>query len=355
VATLLSSAGTHAHPEGATEPRLAIQRHQGVDGFREKPELESPELRDVPELQVAVSSAARALEAGKSSGPGVARLQEVLRRMGYPAPASTVYDPATKSVVAKFQADHGIPFPTGRQAGPKTLSTLDDHLLKEPPPEDDELGPGEVPGRMSGTTTKRAEANSKGTVKQRPEGKVTLDSTKELPAKTKKKEPLVQGEVAIQGQLTLFTTEKDHKRKLCDSASVEASGVVNFRVLPLGDRVVILSDPTLSLNVLPSLCKDPHEFPTLKLQLDVVKVMISEQVEVALAAGAGVKDALRQQRGWLESGITVGVKLGEPAGIPTKIELGINGELPIAREPKPDGTFDDHAEVHFVTGFVFSF
>ncbi len=122
-------------PRQANPARVStLQRHQGVDVFREKPRLESTELGSVPELQVAVSSAAAALEVGKSSGAGVSRMQDVLRSKGFNAPSTGVYDAATQAAVAKFQADHGIPFPTGRQAGPKTLSTLDDHLLGTKPP-----------------------------------------------------------------------------------------------------------------------------------------------------------------------------------------------------------------------------
>lgn len=145
----------------AAEPGLPVQRHQGVDSFREKPRLESAELGSVPELQVAVSSAAQALEVGRHSGAGVARLQEVLRNKGYSAPGSGVYDRATQSAVAKFQADHGIPFPTGRQAGPKTLSTLDDHLVgKKPPPtppkpECNQYAPGEHARSRSSPGTSR--------------------------------------------------------------------------------------------------------------------------------------------------------------------------------------------------------
>ncbi len=133
-AALLRRHRTERGAAAHAEPGLSVQRHQGVDSFREKSRLESTELGGVPELQVAVSSAARALEVGKHSGAGVVRLQEVLRGKGYAAPSSGVYDSATRFAVAKFQADHGIPFPTGRQAGPKTLSTLDDHLLGKRPP-----------------------------------------------------------------------------------------------------------------------------------------------------------------------------------------------------------------------------
>ncbi len=293
-------------------------------------------------------------------GEPVKALQQALHDLGPPfllpktmrtgAPDG-IWGDETRTVLSRFQQGNGIP-PGGQVAGLRTLTKLDCLYRAKEPPNEDKLEPGEVPGRMSATTTKPAAANSKGTVKQRPEGKVTLDSTKALPAK-EEKEPVVKGEVAIGGQLLLATTEKDHKPKLCDFAQVEVSGLVNYRVLRLGERVMIAAEPALSLDLLPSLCQDRHEFPTLKLQLDVVKVMISEQVEVALAAGAGVKDALRQPRGWLESGITLGIGLGKPAGIPVKIELGIQGELPVARERKPDGSFEDHAEVHFVGGFVF--
>jgi hypothetical protein len=102
-----------------------VQRHAG---WRTKGRLEVPELEP---LQYAASRTDRALEYGRPQPNtlAVTRLQEGLTRAGYPVATTGAYDDATKSAVAKFQADHGIPYPTGLQSGPKTLSTLDDHLL----------------------------------------------------------------------------------------------------------------------------------------------------------------------------------------------------------------------------------
>jgi outer membrane protein OmpA-like peptidoglycan-associated protein len=127
---------TTGAPERPPEPlqrsaaAVVVQRHAG---FRTKAVLETPALA-VPELQTAASSAARALEVGKSSGAGVQRLQEALTTAGFGVPVTATFDAATRQAVARFQAEHGIPYPTGRQAGPKTLSTLDDHLLGRPAP-----------------------------------------------------------------------------------------------------------------------------------------------------------------------------------------------------------------------------
>jgi len=57
-----------------------------------------------------------------------------LTAAGFPAAQTSAFDAATQRANAAFQSAHGIPFPTGRQAGPKTLSTLDDHLLGGAPP-----------------------------------------------------------------------------------------------------------------------------------------------------------------------------------------------------------------------------
>jgi outer membrane protein OmpA-like peptidoglycan-associated protein len=130
---------THAVQRNAAPP-VAVQRHAG---FRTKPRLEVPELDP---LQFAASRTDRALEFGRDQNKvEVTRLQEGLAKAGFPVPATGVYDAATKAAVAKFQAAHGIPFPTGRQAGPKTLSTLDDHLLggAKPKPECTQYQPGE--------------------------------------------------------------------------------------------------------------------------------------------------------------------------------------------------------------------
>lgn len=108
-----------------------VQRHPG---FRVKPALQT-EVLATPELQTAASSAALALEAGRSRGGAVERLQEALNSAGFDTPITSVFNAATRRAVAAFQAQHGIPFPTGRQAGPKTLSTLDDHLSGPTPPE----------------------------------------------------------------------------------------------------------------------------------------------------------------------------------------------------------------------------
>jgi len=132
-----------------------IQRHLG---FRTKHPLET-ELLNTPELNTASSSADLALEAGKSSGDAVSRLQQGLTQAGHPVEVTGAYDGPTQQAVAGFQSDHGIPFPTGRQAGPKTLSTLDVHLLgktppKPPPPKKDcniyEPGERETSQKSSG-------------------------------------------------------------------------------------------------------------------------------------------------------------------------------------------------------------
>ena len=130
---------------GVTMQRLAVgpvtvQRHAG---FRTKPRLEVPELAP---LQFASSRADRALEFGKSNNQvEVTRLQEGLTKAGFAVPVTGTYDAATKTAVAQFQSTHGIPFPSGLQAGPKTLSTLDDHLLggPKPKPECTQYQPGE--------------------------------------------------------------------------------------------------------------------------------------------------------------------------------------------------------------------
>lgn len=131
-------AATHESPDGG--PRGSVQRNaaasvtvQRHQGFRTKPRLEVPELDP---LQFAASRTERALEFGRAgqSTLEVTRLQEGLTKAGFPVPATGTYDQATKAAVANFQSTHGIPFPTGRQAGPKTLSTLDDHLLGGPKP-----------------------------------------------------------------------------------------------------------------------------------------------------------------------------------------------------------------------------
>ena len=96
--------------------------------WRIKQHLDSPDL-DNDRLQEAITSADHALNVGIDNGQSVTLLQAALRKLGYDAPDTGVYDAQTQTAVAAFQAKEGIPYPTGRQAGPKTLSTLDDELL----------------------------------------------------------------------------------------------------------------------------------------------------------------------------------------------------------------------------------
>ena len=107
-----------------------VQRHSG---FRTKAALQT-EVLNTPALQNAASAASLALEVGQSSGDPVRRLQQALTAAGFPVAPTSTFDAATQQANAAFQSAHGIPFPTGRQAGPKTLSTLDDHLLGAAPP-----------------------------------------------------------------------------------------------------------------------------------------------------------------------------------------------------------------------------
>lgn len=149
-------------------PSAAVQRHAAASvtvqrhtGFRTKPRLEVPELGP---LQFAASRADRALEFGRVQNKlEVTRLQEGLNKADFPVPVTGTYDAATKATVAKFQASHGIPFPTGRQAGPKTLSTLDDHLLggPKPNPECTQYEPGERRASFG-----KGEASTSGTFNQ---------------------------------------------------------------------------------------------------------------------------------------------------------------------------------------------
>lgn len=110
------------------KPPVTVQRHTG---WRTKNRLETPELKT---LQFAASRTERALERGKSRGAEVTRLQEALSKAKFPVRSTGEYDEATRAAVAAFQRAHGVPYPSGRQAGPKTLSTLDDHLLGKPTP-----------------------------------------------------------------------------------------------------------------------------------------------------------------------------------------------------------------------------
>jgi len=110
--------------------------------WRIKQHLDSPDL-DNDRLQDAITSADHALNVGVDNGQSVMLLQAALRKLGHDAPETGVYDAKTQQAVAAFQAKEGIPYPTGRQAGPKTLSTLDDELLRlnkpdppKPPPKD---------------------------------------------------------------------------------------------------------------------------------------------------------------------------------------------------------------------------
>jgi outer membrane protein OmpA-like peptidoglycan-associated protein len=126
----------------AVMQRVVIQR------FTVKQRLDSPELQGA-RLQQAVSSAADALRVGDSH-PAVGSLQVALTKAGFPVPSTGVYDAATQRAVAALQTAESIPFPTGRESGPKTLSSLDDRLLgaaPKPSPRPgkkcDEYDPGE--------------------------------------------------------------------------------------------------------------------------------------------------------------------------------------------------------------------
>lgn len=104
---------------------LTVQRHKG---WRTKGSLET-EVLGAPEVQKAAARASAALTVGRSTGDAVARLQKGLNAAGYDVRITSKYDSATQAAVSRFQAAHRIPYPTGREAGPKTLSALDDHLL----------------------------------------------------------------------------------------------------------------------------------------------------------------------------------------------------------------------------------
>jgi outer membrane protein OmpA-like peptidoglycan-associated protein len=100
--------------------------------FHLKPRLESPDLNS-ERLQKAVASAEQALNVNVDEGEAVVKLQAALSKAGFAAPDTGKYDSDTQRACAGFQKQQEIPFPTGRQAGPKTLSALDDVLLKAKP------------------------------------------------------------------------------------------------------------------------------------------------------------------------------------------------------------------------------
>jgi peptidoglycan hydrolase-like protein with peptidoglycan-binding domain len=102
--------------------------------FRVKAHLDSPDLDD-DRLQQAVSSADLALNVNVDSGEAVLKFQKALTKAGFPNPESGKFDSETQGANARFQTREGIPYPTGRQAGPKTLSALDDVLLKGAKPD----------------------------------------------------------------------------------------------------------------------------------------------------------------------------------------------------------------------------
>lgn len=129
VTRLLSAQRSGLGPTGTP----VVQRHEN---YRVKTALETP-LLATPDLQAAHSQASLALEVGRSSGDPVGRLQQGLTTAGFTTAVTGTFDAGTQQAAAGFQAEHGIPYPTGRQAGPKTLSALDDHLIG--------AGPGPTP------------------------------------------------------------------------------------------------------------------------------------------------------------------------------------------------------------------
>jgi outer membrane protein OmpA-like peptidoglycan-associated protein len=146
---------------GETEaPRLAT--------YRVKSRLEHPDLAHIARLQEAVSAAAKALNVGIDSGEAVRALQNALRKLHYragdggPVPVSGVYDAATQSAVAALQRDSGIPYPTGRQAGPKTLSAIDDRLLKGQPKPDNAECTTYRPGERQAAATSPGKVHTDG-------------------------------------------------------------------------------------------------------------------------------------------------------------------------------------------------
>jgi hypothetical protein len=127
-----------------------VQRH--AEPFRIKRFFDAPALKGQdPDLDMALSFTASALEFGKSTGNAVLVLRRALAQAGHAPGEGDEYDLATKRAVSALQADHGVPFPTGRQAGPKTLSALDAHLLADDPPSPDRRRPSKQWTLLSGS------------------------------------------------------------------------------------------------------------------------------------------------------------------------------------------------------------
>lgn len=262
------------------------------------------------------------------------------------------YGSRTITTVKRFKSDEGLGSTQLGDVGPGTMGRLDDFFLTNEPPKEQKIEPGTAPANMTGVTVKPAVVDSKGKVDQKPETKVTVDSTTKLPAEDPEKEPTFDGSITVQGQLPFRVNGKPKETQFCDFGEISVAGKWNYTLIPIRNRVLLFSEPALEVGLLPLVCKKP---PTLDLQLNILKLTLFDKIGVSLLAGIGAKDPF-QLRGWAASGgIVFETELGRLGNHPVKLQFGVKGEVPLTREREPDGTLKERADLKAATGLTLEF
>lgn len=268
------------------------------------PELLSPELASSPRCQKAYSTPGKHMRRGETS-EGVEALQAALVKVGFGIPFNKtmnsgdpdgVYGKETVKSVRAFQSRKKVPFPTGLEAGHKTLRQLD--LA---------LGAGETPEPAPGPTSavvlptnlhgvqEPGSATDKGRVVTKPETQVRTASTETHEDDDDDK---LKGEVTVDvgGKIDWNTAgdppehlepPKHDLDPLCEHGTMQLSGQLTIPwARNRGRTVKLFPEIALQIDFAPTLC---GRSPSLSMQANAMKVIVAKGVEVSLNSALGLQ------------------------------------------------------------------
>jgi peptidoglycan hydrolase-like protein with peptidoglycan-binding domain len=259
----------------------------------------------------------------------VARVQRAFLDLGYKLPDSTKrgwpdghYGPETARAVRRFQEEHGVPSPSGLEAGRKTLAKLDGVFVKR----DAAL---ELPPALQEVTVKstRPAVEKPDDTVTKPEAAVTPISVAKGPEAQHEHAGQIEISGGLEGEIHLGKPPPDEKPSSfsCDHVKLQVSILGNINLIKLGDRVTLFPKAGLDFNVNPASCGTA---PGVAAHVDLLKLKLTEAVEMAVMTSFEPTDI--GITGWMGKK-SLSFEAKPFKGIP--FSVGVEGAVGVQRMP----------------------
>lgn len=324
-------------------PRLGLHGTPKVqrDGADPEPEAEAPAATQSTLRAARFADSDRLQRAARNSPPlrlndsddAVARMQRAFLDLGYKMPITTksggptgFYGPETAATVLQFQKDHGVHPPGGHEAGKKTLTKLDEICLKHDAPI--EVTPPALTGGALHSTRPALETPNRTVSK--PEAAATPTSTTPAPEAERQHRAQIEISGGLEGDIQMGKKPGPDEPPdfFCDHVKFQVDIKGNINVLKLGDRVTLLPNVGLGVNLPPVKC---GKAPGVEAHVDLLKLKLSEATEL------GVMTSFQPQNteltGWI-AGTGISFEVKPSKSVP--LSVGIEGKAGVERFPVGD-------------------